>query len=341
MRITTATVCLKLKNTSNSSFPISTISLGNYEPIESYGAHIVESNYAKQHNNANQRTFYDSVKLKLAAARNITAMVFPTGKIQIAGLGNVEDDISTVKEYITCILLDWRGCVPTHEIHTSELYGFHLHFDIIYGYPWWPGGVHDPSIYDSNHLVPIGINKDGKIFMHGTEMKRCGILFTSLHKRRDMKGRGTLFFDELGRVVYGDYEHPKHAVFTYGYSAVEPNITISDWDVSIVLINGCFRLPIANYNLSDAYRLLRDRQDLIRSYDPNRYKNLNIKFFKDDGTAKGTALISKSGYVQLCGFKSVSDMQCSQQNIIEMFRPFLPDHQRPPPDQQQFHLDQR
>ncbi len=313
MKLVTATICLTLGGTFT-TFPISTLTLGQYARPSQNLLHIIEANYAAPKNPDNTRTFYDFVKIRFRANhRDFTATIFPAGKVQIAGLKDLSAEITAVRNSIQSILTNCRGTVKSAEVCVENEHGFHIHGNIIYGYQWWPGATasHVSKTYDTNELYPIGVYDD-TITMHGTEMEFDGMYYRAKYLRRGQTYRYK--FDKMGRLIQGDLDHKDRPESDYIYK-FQTVATETEWHHHIILINGFFK--VAPRIPHEIVSLFRSAGHFV-SYDPNIYKNINIKF-----SQRGTALISPSGYVRLCGFKRLSDMTLVEKQIRQIIIPLV------------------
>ena len=324
MKIVTATICLSLPDISYNSFPISTLTIGCYA-LDHFKDMKMETNYARQRDTGGKRIFYDIVKFR---TKNLTFLVFPTGKIQVLGLKNMDNHVREARKILCDLFNSWKGSVAEANISKDDEHGFHLHaHDIIYGYPYWPGCQNPFNLnYTSDTLVPIGLyfKQTQTVYMHGTQMKilESGF-FTSIYVRRERKYRKKLLFDAQGRVFNGDL-HPTYDKYQYKYNCIPKIINPDTWIQNTVLINGFFKMPTLNqYDLFELARYLRSK-GFFTSYDTKICKNINIKFrHESTKSVYGTVLVSKKGYFRLCGFKLVDEMEMVQMTIEKAIRQFV------------------
>lgn len=315
LKISTVSVVFHLTDT---VARLSTLALGTYLLSTNLHQGLISThlNYAVARTAQNKRTFYNKVGLRILSKsrRLLSVNVFATGAIQVAGLKSVQE-ISQVKRRLCEILNSCTGSIPRHDIIRQTTYGFHLHGDIIYGYPLAAGVV------DGRVLRPIGVfSGDGNIIhMHDVEMKRVGVesdefVYTPVTRRR--KNPITGYFDYLGRSVDSRGLPKPRAVrgYSYSYSTTTMSLIPSKLTSKITMMNAGVRFE--NRRL-DLVKLSVDLRSigLFVSYDPNVYRDINAKFKNN-----GTALITSTGYVRFYGFRDKPSINKAVERIHSLLR---------------------
>lgn len=97
------------------------------------------------------------------------------------------------------------------------------------------------------------------------------------------------------------------------------------WKSSVVSLNATYESKIHVNKLKLVEELKKNHADFLVSYDPSHYSGINVKIFKDDKDCDspiGTVLIASTGFIVMCGFKSMQSAEFQCNRIVEILRAF-------------------
>lgn len=245
------------------------------------------------------RTFYNFVSFTLASkVRGImNVKIFRTGKIQVTGCKG-HQDVEHIKQNIETLFT-----AIENEERSATLTAHHLLRD---------------HYVDSNGYIYYNRRVIGKSLSNETLMyKGTKCVLRPDGRLVEPRRRYYITDNVLFTLPIWDNNVPQ-GTFTTKLNTNPASHRPLQWTYRIVSLNTGYHLKKFINKDSLVVKLRNNYPDLLVSYDPSNYKNVNIKFFDSSNCPIGTILVAATGYLNMCGFRSIQSAEEQCQRLLQI-----------------------